>query len=1063
MITRYLYQNPRIVWLIIVTILVAGVSCLAVMPRLEDPILKRRVAVITAELHGAGPVEIESSITVPIERWLNEFSEIKQVRTNTRANVASIVVELKDRVDDPTRVWTSIKSKLSDNASQLPDGCTELELNVFPLKAFAAILAIVPETNRGPNPFQHRRLARELCKTILNLDATESVELFGDSGEEITVSVTPTTLASLGASVGAIAQQIAEGKAVPAGNSEQEGMQVMIQVEEPGQLVQQIENTFIRSPKILEPVQISDIARVAKRTPVPQTTAAIINGKQSIVLGVMVDNDARVDLWAERLDRAIDQFETEFADEYAVVPLFKQSEHIHQRMLILLRNLGISTAAVAAIVFLLMGWRCMIVVTISLPLSACLVMCGLRMMSIPIHQISITGLIVALGLLIDNSIVIVEEVRSRIFGGNKPLTAMLDAVRHLRVPLLGSTLTTILAFLPIATMPGPSGEFVGSLAVSVILAIGASFLLAMTVIPQLVSVVGVSARRQGVFEYGIRLSPLTWLYRQTLRMTFRWPILGVLVGVALPVLGFYSAQHLEKEFFPASDRAQIQIELELPASGTLDAVRESTKRVTSIVAKDNRVLRQHWFLGQSAPTFFYNVVPRRRNSPYYAQAFVDIEADSNIDELVNDLQAQIDSQVLDARVLVRKLEQGPPFDAPVEVRIFGDDLAQLQDIGNQIRTMLSENVYVTHTRSDLGSSIPKLSLNLDQGLMRETQLTPKEVSKFLYTCLEGAKAGSFFDQGEQIPVHVRVDYSNRSIVETLSAMTIASPKQAVPTPQNLGNPSGQIKRVAASAPLLGNFGDFQLKSDVGAIIRIDGQRVNEVKAYLQAGALPSAVTDEIKKTLQQSEFALPGNYRLEFGGETEKRTQAIAALIVNAVVLFSIMLLTLVATLGSFRSAFVIASVGGLAIGLAPLALYWFEFPFGFMAIVGTMGLIGVAINDSIVVLAAIRANDNIRESSLLNDEPSNDATAVPQLGESEQPKSLEDVVIGCTRHILTTTFTTMIGFLPLVIYGGKFWPPLAIVVSAGVFGATLIALYFVPSVNLLFQARKSVRGPFRT
>ena len=1052
MITRYLYRNPRIVWLIIATVLVAGGSCILVMPRLEDPILKPRVGVITAELHGAGPVEIESSVTILIERWLTEFSEIKQIRSNTRGNVANTVVELHDRVDEPATVWSAIKSKLSDNVSQLPEGCSSPDLNVFPLKAFATILAVVPKSNRDVDPFQHRRLALALRKRILNLDATESVEVFGDCGEEITIEVSPTALASLGTSVGAIAQQVADRKAVPSGDSDQDGVRLMIGVEAPDQLVAQIENTFIRSPKSPVGVQLSEISTVSKRIPAGQSTAAMINGKRSVVLGVMVDNDARVDLWAKQLDRTIRQFEMEFADQYAFIPLFEQSEHIQKRVLNLLRNLGISTLAVAAIVFLLMGWRCMIVVVISLPLSACLVMCGLRMMSIPIHQMSITGLIVALGLLIDNAIVIVEEVRSRIFADSQPLEAILDAVRHLRVPLLGSTLTTILAFLPIATMPGPSGEFVGSLAVSVILAIAASFLLAMTVIPPLVSALGVSAHRQGMLEYGMKLSSVARIYRQTLRITFRWPLLGVMLGVALPLLGFYFAQHLEKEFFPASDRAQIQIEIELPASGTLDAVQETADRVSSIVANDSRIREQYWFLGQSAPTFFYNVVPRRQNSPQYAQAFVDIALDANIGELVNDLQTQIDARILDARVLVRKLEQGPPFDAPVEVRIFGDDLTVLHELGTQIRALVSKNPHVTNTRSDLGNSIPRLTLDLDQGLLHESQLTPKEVSRFLYLALEGADAGSFFDQGEQIPVRVRIDYSKRSLVETLAAMHIASPTQATSRPQEMNHSLDPVKRAAGSVPLLGSFGEFQLKSDVGAITRIDGQRVNEVKAYLQAGALPSAVTDEIKRTLQRSEVTLPANYRIEFGGETEQRTQAIATLVANAVVLFAIMLLTLVVALGSFRSAFLIATVGGLAIGLAPLALHCFGFPFGFMAIVGTMGLIGVAINDSIVVLAAIRANDAARQNSASRAGSENDNTTTSPLGEPVDAKSLDEVVVGCTRHILTTTLTTMIGFLPLVIYGGKFWPPLAIVVSAGVSGATLIALYFVPSVDLLLR-----------
>ena len=1059
MITRYLYQNPRIVWLIVATMLIAGVSGLAVMPRLEDPVLKRRVAVITASLPGASPAEIEYSVTIPIEQWLSEFSEIKQVRSNTRANVASVVVELKDRINDPVNVWSSIKSKLRDNVRQLPEGSSEPELTIFPLKAFAAILAIVPTSGGVHQPFQHRRLAQELRHRILDLDATESVAVYGDWGEEITVSVDPASLGSLGTSVGAIAQQIAASKTVPAGDVNHEGMQIMVEVQEPDQLAEQIENISIRSSDSSESIRLAEFARVAKKPTTPQSTAAIINGKDSIALGVMVNNDARVDIWNEKLDQVITRFETESTGEYSVVPLFKQSELIHRRIVNLMGSLALSTGALVVIVALMMGWRCMVVIAVSLPLSACVVVCGLRLLSIPIHQMSITGLILALGLLIDNAVVIVEEVRARLFAGKNPLVAMLSAVRQLRLPLMGSTVTTILAFVPIATMPGPSGEFVGSLAVSVILAIGASFLLAVTIIPPLVIGLGVNVRRQSRIEYGIRFSPFAKIYRLSLQTAFRWPILGVLLGMALPLAGLYCAQRLEKEFFPASDRAQIQVELELSVSATLESVRGVTDRVVPIIAADERVENQYWFLGESAPTFFYNVVPSRRNSPYYAQAFIDVKPDSDINELVNSLQTELDAAILSARVLVRKLAQGPPFDAPVEVRIFGDDLGQLKKVGDQIRAMMSENEYVTHTRSDLGSTIPKLSLDVHEGLLRQTRLTQKELSKFLYVNLMGARAGTFFDRGVQVPVHVRVDHSNRRIIESLSAIEIRSSNQAMSAGQGRqsNHPAREGGKSTSGGYLLGSLGEFQLESDVGTIIRIDGQRVNEVKAYLRAGVLPSEVTDGIRETLQQSELGLAGKNRIEFGGETEKRTQAIETLVANGVVLFSIMLFTLVAVLGSFRSAFVIASVGGLVVGLGPLALYTFGYPFGFMAIVGMMGLVGIAINDSIVVLAAINANDKRGQARLLSDAGANASLAIAPVScdaEPEQPQELEDVVIGCTRHILTTTLTTMIGFLPLVIYGGKFWPPLAIVISAGVGGATLMALYFAPAVDLLLKGK---------
>jgi multidrug efflux pump subunit AcrB len=229
-------------------------------------------------------------------------------------------------------------------------------------------------------------------------------------------------------------------------------------------------------------------------------------------------------------------------------------------------------------------------------------------------------------------------------------------------------------------------------------------------------------------------------------------------------------------------------------------------------------------------------------------------------------------------------------------------------------------------------------------------------------------------------------------------------------------------------PTLASLANFELDSDVGGVVRINGQRVNEVKAYIRAGVLPAVVMDEFKQRLSAADFVLPSGYALEFGGETEQRSNAVNALIANAIVLFALMTLTLVAAFRSFRCALIIAVVGGLSAGLGPLALSVFGFPLGFMAIVGTMGLVGVAINDSIVVLAAIRANP----------------------ASSQSPLEMTKVVSGCTRHIIATTLTTIVGFLPLILGGGGFWPPMALTIAGGVGGATLLALYFVPSFYLL-------------
>lgn len=1037
MIAEFLYKNPRILVLTIATIVVAGLSSLFVMPRLEDPVLGKRVAVISTVYPGADVNQVEALLTIPLEEELTSIAGIKQVRSTSRTGMSNIVIELKDEVSDVDPVWSLIRNRLVDAGEKLPSSSQKPVLEVFPLKAFASIIAVKWAGDREPNFTILRRLAKRLRSDILEIVGTESVQTFGDSGEELVVKIDPGTLASLGLTTASIAQQVSESKSSrPSGRLKSAEAEVLLDIERDALPVKRLAETLISYGPRGDSVGLSEIADIKRQRMSPQTDLAIVDGSPAIVLGAFVGDDQQVDRWSVQLENTIDEFESEYPNEAGVDVLFSQREHVDQRMLTLLKNLGAGTAAVVLVVLLLMGWRSMLVVSIALPLSALMVVTGMRMLSIPIHQMSVTGLIVALGLLIDNAIVIVEEVRSRIVDGQSPQQSINASVRHLAMPLFGSTLTTALAFLPIAILPGPSGEFVGTIAISVILAISASFLLAMTVIPALNGLLRIDPDGRGLFSYGLTFAPIQELYEKSLRFVFRYPLIGVLLGLILPAIGFLVAGNIPRQFFPPSDRQQIQIEIERPARDSIAGTQATVDNVRQIVAADVRIEKQYWFLGASAPTFYYNVVPRRRGTTFYAQAFVELRDGEAIGDVVRELQGRIDEQVLDSRVIVRMLEQGPPFDAPIEIRLLGPDLATLGRLGGELRLLLSQIPNVIHTRSDLEETIPKLSLELNRVAVQNAGLTESQISGQLYTSLEGAPAGKIYDGSEEIPILVKMNFdATRSKLDLLGALQLSTATRG--SRDAMGGPSG-ARQGPPSNPTLASLAEFKLDSDVGSIVRIKGRRVNEVMAYIEAGVLPSVVMEKFKSKLAASEFTLPTGYNLEFGGETEQRSNAINGLIAKAVVLFALVLLTLVASFRSFSCAFVIAAVGGLSVGLGPLTLATFGFPFGFMAIVGTMGLVGVAINDSIVVLAAIRANESATAGDVLE---------------------LVEVVSGCTRHIIATTLTTIVGFTPLILAGGGFWPPLAITIAAGVGGATLLALYFVPSLHLLIVEKKSERG----
>ena len=1059
MMAELLRKNPRILMLVLGVIIVGGLSSAFVIPALEDPVLRKRVGVISTPFPGADAGRVESFVSSRLERRLQNVFEIKQVRSNSRQGISNLIVELRDDVNEVDAVWDRVGKSIAAAKSELPTGCMDPTLEIFPLKAYAAIVAV---QWRGPSASEDAlvsRIARQLADRIDGLPGTEQVDVFGDAGEELLIEVDPQVLSASGLTVQKVAAQVSANFVTqPAGGLRGPDSAILLDLADVSSSESGLGN-FLIADGMGQSVALGEIANVKRVMAEPRQDIAMVGGRTAIVLGALVNQASSMPAWTSELNKLMAEFRETYRAEVSIEPLFQQQQHISSRLETLLRNLVLGTLAVIGIVWLLMGWRSMIVVGLAVPLSAALVLLAMRAMEIPLHQMSITGLIVALGLLIDNAIVIVEDIRLRQSQGSNVVDAVTASIAHLKLPLAGSTLTTTLAFLPIATLPGPSGEFVGTIAISVVLAISASFLLSMTVIPALFAFLQ-PAREEFQTTQGLEILWVRKLYEWSLGVAFRFPLLGVLVSVLLPALGFWAATRLPEQFFPASDRQQIQIEVELSADSVLEKTRSAVMAMQASVMDDEGVQDAYWFVGRSAPTFYYNVVPRRRGTPFYAQAIVDLNPGEDSGQVVNRLQQQLDRDFPVARTIVRQLQQGPPFDAPVELQLQGPDLDVLRDLGSQLRLFLTQLPEVTHTRSDLEETIAKLSLEVDPLQAAEAGLNRAAIAGQLYQSLEGVSAGTTFDGDLEIPVRVKIadagspaaNFSRLGAMEiygtTRGAASSARPESGA---GQGGPPNGLATSVTSAASArpsgtpLSAVTNVVLEGDVGAIVRVDGLRTNEIMAYIRPGVLPSEVVAEFKERLALSDFRLPSGCELTFGGEAAQRSHAVNQLIANAPLLLALMVLTLVGSLGSFRQAFIVAIVGGLSIGLAGLALTLFGYPLGFMAIVGTMGLVGVAINDSIVVLAAITDQDG---------EAQQDSEAQQDGTPRTDRAGLVTTVSGCTRHIVATTLTTIAGFTPLILSGGGFWPPLAVTIAAGVAGATLMALYLVPSLYLMFCRR---------
>ncbi|MGB3312293.1 MAG: efflux RND transporter permease subunit [Nodosilinea sp.] len=1006
------YRNRQLLLLTLVLLVVWGLSAFLTLPRLEDPEIVQRFARVTTFLPGATPERVETLVTEKIEDRLFELEEIESLRSTSGSGISVITVELKDTVPDVDPVWAKVRSKVDDAVPELPTAASVPEYADSSTKASALIVGLTWRRDDAPNYAIMGRLAAALEDRLRAIPGTETVDVFGEPDEEIRVDIAAAELSRLGLTAQGLAQQIAASDAkVSAGQYRSDRSEFLLEVNSSLSSLDQIRAIPLAAGSAGQVARLGDVATVTKAMQDPPTDLALVNGHGAIALSVKVESAERVDLWAIQARQVLDEFRRELPDELGLQVVLDQSQYVQQRLNGVVGNLVLGSLLVIGISLLILGWKSALLVGLALPLTTLTVFGTMKVLGVPLHQMSVTGIIIALGLLIDNAIIVVDEVQGRLRQGLPPSTAVSQTVRHLLVPLLASTLTTVLAFIPIATSPGGVGEFIGTIGLTVILALLSSLALSLTVIVSLVGRLhhwNPLPQRWGWLQHGFSNAALANGYKWTLRAVFHRPWLGVGLSLVLPIMGFAVFATLPQQFFPPTNRNQFQIEFELPTQASLAATQAQVRQARALALTHPDIDDVHWFMGRTAPPFFYNVLDNRRNAQNYAQGIVQLASTDRIQATIQTLQRQMDAAFPQAQVLVKQLEQGPPFDAPIELRVYGSDMVGLRDLGDRLRAELAQVPDVVHTRATLTDALLKLALTVDEAQARRLGLDNQAIASQLNAALDGQTGGSVLDGSRDIPVRVRVPENQQGDLGAIASLDIVTAQGELP---------------------LDAIADLALVPDIASISRRNGQRINTVQGFITAGALPSTVLAAFQERLQG--FELPPGYRIEYGGEADARGDAVGNLLSTVGVLIILMTATLVLSFNSFGLAALIGSVAILSVGLAALALKVFGSIFGFTAILGTLGLIGLAINDSIVVLAALREHPDAR------------------LG---HPQAVEDVVFHATRHVIATTITTMVGFVPLLLDPTGFWPPLAIAIAGGLGGATLLALYYIPSVYRLLS-----------
>ncbi len=1027
------FREWRVTLLALLLILASGFSALLTIGRQEDPTITNLFATVVTPYPGADPARVEALVTERIEEELRQIEEINEILSTSRTGISVISVELHQTLadDEIETIWSEVRDALADAALLLPAGVPDPEFDNGRTGAFSTIFALQMGPGRPEDPVLLRRYADLLGDRLRQVSGTKQVEIYGDRREEILVEVDAKQLASLGLTIGQVADAIAAADAkVAAGRVH--GRQADLLVEIGGEIdaIERVAAVPLREGDGGPLLRVGDVAQLSRSLTEPAQSLAYSGSRPAVLVAAKMIEDLQIDAWMGRIEREADRFRQELPAGLAFSQTFDQSRYTADRLGDLLGNLAIGIGFVVLVLILSLGWRAAIIVAATIPLATFITLAVLQFVGIPIQQMSVTGLIVALGLLVDAAIVMSDEIRRRIGEGYSRLEAVQASVTRLAGPLMASTVTTVLAFMPMALLPGPAGDFVGSIAVAVITMLFASLALSLTITPALAGHFLKQPQPDGRltwWEAGIRMGFLGRLFKASVGLALRNPVLGIMAGLVLPVIGFGAFPTLQAQFFPGVDRDQLHLQVMLPPGSALSATEEAALAADAILSGQPEVVQVEWVIGESAPAFYYNMITDQDNQPRFAEALITTRSAAATEELIPRLQQILDRRLPRARALVRGLVQGPPVKAPLEMRIVGTDLEILRRLGEEARALMSRVPSITHTKAQLPGGAPKLLFDLDEDKARLAGLDLVSAARQLDELAEGAIGGSLLEGPEELPVRVRLAEEARDSSQEIGNLDLVAPAGS------LLAESGGYPGIPLSA-----LGESRLVPAETPIVRKDGERINTVQGFLLRDVLPEEALKDFQALLAASPLALPPGYRIEWGGDSDERAETVQNLAASAGLIVVLTIATIVLTFNSFTLSLITGIVAVLSMGLSLFALAVFQYPFGITALIGVIGSIGVSINAAIIILTAMQQDPEAAAGSL---------------------PGMQRVVVTASRHIVSTTVTTFGGFLPLILAGGGFWPPFAMSIAGGVLLSTVVSLYFTPSAYaLLARWRPAVR-----
>lgn len=1015
-LTSAAIDQSRVTATFIAVVLVAGISAYAGMPKQMDPGFIVRNAQVVTRFPGASPERVEQLVTDPIEQAVQAIPELDYVKSTSRTGVSIVVVAIREEFTDLRPIWDDLRRKIDAIRDELPQGVVGPEVNDELGEVYPILFSM---TSDGFSDAELGEISDTIRDQLLRIEGVAKVEILGDQEERIFVEYRNARLAQMGLSPSQLLGILQARNIIMPGGEIDLGPE-SIPLEPSGNFgsVEELRETLVSLPSggVVSLDTITDIRRDYIDPPRGVVTA---DGRKAQTFAVsMAEGNNLLDL-GQRVKAFFAQLPESYPHGIDFTLTFYQPQDVEKKVDEFAGSVFQAIAIVLAVMLLTLGLRTGLIVSTLIPAAMIVAILVLSLLGETINQMSLAALIIALGLLVDNAIVVSELIMVRMAAGDTAYDAAVSSCKELQVPLLVSSLTTAAAFLPIYLAESAVGEYTGVLFTVVTITLLASWVLALTMTPLLCVLFLRVKRQEGGDEFD---RPFYRIYRGTLRWVLghRWLSAAVVAAVfagSLPLWGL-----VPQIFFPAEERSFFMAELSLPPGTNIAATQEMSAEIdeflASLMAKDGADGVVSWtsFIGETPPTFTLGYTP----SPSlggFCELMVHTTSEKAVPELMRKLQQFVLDRYPDVQTFIRMLSSGPPVDKPVQIRLSGTDVRKVFEIADTVKARLAEIPGVQQIRDDWGARVKKLVVDIDENRLRLAGLSNEEVARSLQTFLSGLETTRYREEEKSIPVMVRsVGLARRDLdrVRNLAVFSTNAPRNV---------PLSQVANIG-------------LTWEDSKILRRDRYRTVTVEAAVAEGFTAIAAFDAIRPWLEEQQKEWPIGYRWEFGGEFESSVKANASIGDKLPIAGLVIVLLLVYQFNSFRKPVIVLSAIVLGLIGVVLGLVIMDSYFGFMTLLGVVSLAGIVINNAIVLLDRIQL-------------------------EIEEGKAPSDAIVAAAqqrvRPILLTTATTVASLIPLYISGGAMWQPMAVAIMFGLVFSTMLTLLVVP---LLYAMLYRVQSP---